>query len=229
MQPEIQMTSQAASVSLSTHKVLRNTYMMLGLTMIPTVIGAMMGVNMNFSFMAQHPFMGMIGMLAVMFGLFWGISHNRDSGVGVALLLALTFFMGIMLGPILQVALHLKNGAQLVALSAGGTGVIFLSLAGFATVTRKDFSFLGNFLFIGLILLIIASLANMFFAVPAASLAISAIAVLIFSGYILFDVSQIVHGGQTNYVMATLALYLDIYNLFVNLLSLLMALSGERD
>jgi modulator of FtsH protease len=229
MQPEIQMTSQASSLSLSTHKVLRNTYMMLGLTMIPTVIGAVMGINMNFTFMAQHPFMGMLGMLAVMFGLFWGIAKNRDSGVGVALLLALTFFMGIMLGPILQAALHLKNGAQLVGLSAGGTGVIFLSLAGYATVTRKDFSFLGNFLFVGLILLIIASLANMFFAVPAASLAISAVAILIFSGYILFDVSQIVHGGQTNYVMATLALYLDIYNLFVNLLSLLMALSGNRD
>jgi len=120
-------------------------------------------------------------MLAVMFGLFWGISKNRDSGVGVALLLALTFFMGLMLGPILQVALHLKNGAQLVAMAAGGTGVIFFSLAGIATVTKKDFSFLGNFLFVGLILLIIASLANMFFAVPAASLAISAIAVLIFS------------------------------------------------
>lgn len=229
MQPEMQMTSQTAELSLSTHKVLRNTYMMLGLTMIPTVIGAMMGVSMNFSFMAQHPFMGMIGMLAVMFGLFWGISKNRDSGVGVALLLALTFFMGLMLGPILQVALHLKNGAQLVTMAAGGTGVIFFTLAGIATVTKKDFSFLGNFLFVGLILLIIASLANMFFAVPAASLAISAIAVLIFSGYILFDVSQIVHGGQTNYIMATLALYLDIYNLFVNLLSLLMSLTGERD
>ena len=228
MQPEMHMTSQTAELSL-THKALRNTYMMLGLTMIPTVIGAMMGVNLNFSFMAQHPFMGMIGMLAVMFGLFWGITKNRDSGVGVALLLALTFFMGIMLGPILQVALHLKNGAQLVTMAAGGTGVIFFSLAGIATVTKKDFGFLQNFLFVGLILLIIASLANMFFAVPAASLAISAIAVLIFSGYILFDVSQIVHGGQTNYVMATLALYLDIYNLFVNLLSLLMALSGERD
>jgi FtsH-binding integral membrane protein len=203
--------------------------MMLGLTMIPTVIGAMMGVSMNFAFLAQHPIMGTIAMLAVMFGLFWGISKNRNSGLGVALLLALTFFMGLMLGPILQVALHLKNGAQLVTLAAGGTGVIFFSLAGIATVTKKDFSFLGNFLFVGLILLIIASLANMFFAVPAAALAISAIAVLIFSGYILYDVSQIVHGGETNYVMATLALYLDIYNLFVNLLQLLMALSGERD
>jgi FtsH-binding integral membrane protein len=229
MQPELQMTTQTAGLSLSTHKVLRNTYMMLGLTMIPTVIGAVIGMSMNFSFMAQSPIMGAVVMLAVMFGLFWGISKNRDSGVGVALLLALTFFMGLMLGPILQVALHLKNGAQLVGLAAGGTGVIFLALASYATVSKKDFSFLGNFLFVGLILLIIASLANMFFQVPAAALAISSIAVLIFSGFILFDVSRIVQGGETNYIMATLALYLDIYNLFVNLLQLLMALSGERD
>ena len=229
MQPELQMSSQTAGLSLSTHKVLRNTYMLLGLSMIPTVIGAMIGMSMNFSFMAQSPILGMVVMLAVMFGLFWGISKNRDSGVGVALLLALTFFMGVMLGPILQVALHLKNGAQLVGLAAGGTGVIFFALASYATISKKDFSFLGNFLFVGLILLILASLANMFFQVPAAALAISSVAVLIFSGFILFDVSRIVQGGETNYVMATLALYLDIYNLFVNLLQLLMALSGERD
>jgi modulator of FtsH protease len=228
-QPELQVASRSAELAYSTNKVLRNTYLMLGLTMIPTVIGATVGTSMNFAFMAQHPIMAMVGMLAVMFGLFWGISANRNSGVGVLLLLALTFFMGLMLGPILQVALHFRNGAQLVSMAAGGTGVIFFSLAGIATVTKKDFSFLGKFLFIGLVLLVIASIANMFFAVPAAALTISAIAVLIFSGYILYDVSQIVHGGETNYVMATLALYLDIYNLFVNLLQLLMALSGERD
>lgn len=229
MQPEIQMTSQSAQLALSTHKVLRNTYMMLGLTMIPTVIGAFVGISMNFSFLAQHPIIGAVGMLAVMFGLFMGIAANRNNGIGVALLLALTFFMGMMLGPILQVALHLRNGAQLVGMAAGGTGIIFFSLAGIATVTRKDFSFLGNFLLIGLIMLIIASLANLFFQVPVASLAISAIAIMIFSGYILFDVSRIIHGGETNYVMATLALYLDIYNIFVNLLNILMALMGERD
>ena len=231
MQPELQVIAgqQQGQLAVGTNKVLRNTYLMLGLTMIPTVIGAAIGTSMNFSFMAQHPIMGVIGMLAVMFGLFWGISANRNSGLGVALLLVLTFFMGLMLGPILQVALHLKNGAQVVGMAAGGTGVIFFGLAGVATVTKKDFSFLGNFLFVGLILLMIASLANLFFQVPAMALAISAIAVLIFSGYILFDVSQIVHGGETNYVMATLALYLDIYHLFVNLLQLLMALTGERD
>jgi modulator of FtsH protease len=167
--------------------------------------------------------------LAVMFGLFMGIAANRNNGIGIAMLLALTFFMGMMLGPILQVALHLRNGAQLVGMAAGGTGIIFFSLAGIATVTRKDFSFLGNFLMIGLVMLIIASLANLFFQVPVASLAISAVAIMIFSGYILYDVSRIIHGGETNYVMATLALYLDIYNIFVNLLNILMALTGQRD
>ena len=226
---DYQLTSSTSTVALGTHKVLRNTYMMLGLTMLPTVVGAFIGMSMNFSFMAQHPIMAMLGMLAVMIGLFMGISANRNSTLGVVLLLVLTGFMGLMLVPILQVALHLKNGGQIVSLAAGGTGIIFMSLAGIATVSKRDFSFLGNFLFIGLILLVIASLANLFFQVPAMALALSGVAVLIFSGYILYDVSRIVQGGETNYVMATLALYLDIYNLFVNLLSLLMALLGERD
>lgn len=229
MQPELRMTSQTTELALAANKVLRNTYMLLGLSMIPTVIGAVIGINLNFAFMAQSPILGFIVMLAVMFGLFWGISKNRDNGLGVALLLGLTFFMGLMLGPILQVALHLKNGAQLVGLAAGGTGAIFFGLATIATVTKKDFSFMGKFLFIGLILLIVAMIANIFLQIPVMQLTISAIAVLIFSGFILFDVSRVVTGGETNYVMATLAIYLDIYNLFVNLLSLLMALTGERD
>ena len=229
MQPELRMTSQTAELALAANKVLRNTYMLLGLSMIPTVIGAVIGINLNFAFMAQSPILGFIVMLAVMFGLFWGISKNRDNGLGVVLMLALTFFMGLMLGPILQVALHLRNGAQLVGIAAGGTGVIFFSLATIATVTKKDFSFMGKFLFIGLILLIVAMIANMFLQIPVMQLTISAIAVLIFSGFILFDVSRVVTGGETNYIMATLAIYLDIYNLFVNLLQLLMALSGERD
>ncbi|MBU1689853.1 MAG: Bax inhibitor-1/YccA family protein [Gammaproteobacteria bacterium] len=229
MQPELRMTSQTTELALAANKVLRNTYMLLGLSMVPTVIGAVIGINLNFSFMAQSPFMGFILMMAVMFGLFWGISKNRDNGLGVALLLGLTFFMGLMLGPILQAALHLRNGAQLVGMAAGGTGLIFFSLATIATVTKKDFSFMGKFLFIGLILLIVAMIANMFFQIPAMQLTISAIAVLIFSGFILYDVSRVVTGGETNYIMATLAIYLDIYNLFVHLLSLLMALTGERD
>ena len=229
MQTDYQLSTTTSAVALDTNKVLRNTYLLLGLTMLPTMVGALAGMNMNLAFMAQHPILATLGMLAVMMGLFMGIAANRNSVLGIVLLLVLTGFMGLMLGPVLQVALHLKNGAQLVGLAAGGTAVIFMSLAGLATVSKKDFSFLGNFLFIGLVLLIIASLANLFFQMPLLMVTISAVAVLIFSGFILFDVSRIVMGGETNYVMATLALYLDIYNLFLNLLQLLMALMGERD
>ncbi len=230
MQPDYQIAaSTTTALDAGAHKVLRNTYMLLGLTMVPTVIGAVAGMSMNFAWAAQHPIMFALGTLALMFGLFAGITANRNSALGVVLLLVLTGLMGVMLGPILQLALHLKNGGQLVTLAAGGTGIIFLTLAGIATTSKKDFSFLGNFLMVGIILLIVASLANLFFHIPALSLALSGVAVLLFSGFILFDVSRIVQGGETNYVMATLSIYLDIYNLFVNLLQLLMALMGERE
>ncbi|MEE9221887.1 MAG: Bax inhibitor-1 family protein, partial [Nitrosomonadaceae bacterium] len=173
--------------------------------------------------------MGPLVMLAVMLGLLFAVSATRNSIWGIVLLFGFTFVAGWWLGPMLQYALHFKNGAQLVGIAAGGTGVIFFTLAGIATVTRKDFGFMGNFLFVGLVLLIIASIANLFFAMPAASLSISAVAVLLFSGFILYDVSRIVNGGETNYVMATLGIYLSIYNLFISLLHLLLAFSGERD
>ena len=229
MEQQYLPATQIGAVATTQNKVLRNTYMMLALTMIPTIIGAFVGMSTNVSYMAQHPIIATLMMFGVMMGLMFGVSATRNSGWGVALLLAFTFVAGFFLGPILQVALHLKNGAQLVGMAAGGTGIIFFSLATLATVTKKDFSFMGKFLFIGLLLLIVASLANMFFQVPALALTISAIAVLIFSAYILYDISQIVNGGETNYVMATMSLYLDIYNIFINLLNLLMAFSGERD
>ncbi|HSS46510.1 MAG TPA: Bax inhibitor-1/YccA family protein [Burkholderiales bacterium] len=229
MQQDIQISAQTTQLALTQHKVLRNTYMMLGLTMIPTVIGALVGTTSNFSFLAQYPIMGPLLMLAAMFGLMFAVSAARNSIWGVVLLLAFTFVMGWWLGPMLQYALHFRNGGQLVGMAAGGTGVIFFTLAGIATVTRKDFSFMGKFLLVGLVLLVIASIANLFFQVPAASLTISAIAVLLFSGYILYDISQIVHGGETNYIMATLKIFLDIYNIFVNLLYLLLAITGQRD
>jgi len=231
MQPQFDLSGYNASATLdvSRNKVLRNTYMMLGLTMIPTVIGALVGMTMNFGFMAASPILSAVVMLAIMMGLFFAISAMRNSAMGVVLLLVLTGFMGLMLGPVLQVALHLKNGGEIITLAAGGTGAIFLTLAGIATVTKKDFSFMGKFLMIGIVLLIVASLANLFFQIPALALTLSAAAVLLFSGFILFDVSRVVNGGETNYVMATLAIYLDIYNLFVNLLQLLMALLGQRE
>ena len=222
-------TTGGAVLASDAHKVLRNTYLLLALSMVPTVIGAFIGVNLDFSFMAQHPFIGALGMLAVAWGLMWAIAKNRDNGLGVMLLLGFTLFMGVILGPILQVALHLSNGLQLISLAAGGTGIIFFTLAGIVTVTKKDFSFMGQFLMIGAVLLLIGFLANAFFQIPALSLAMSGIAILVFSGFILYDVSKIIHGGETNYIMATLGLYLDIYNIFVNLLNILMMLSGRRD
>jgi FtsH-binding integral membrane protein len=226
---QYQTIAQTGTIATTQNKVLRNTYMMLALTMIPTIMGAFIGTSMNLSFMAASPIMSALLMFGVMMGMLFAVSALRNSVWGIAALLGFTFVAGVFLGPILQVALHLKNGAQLIGMAAGGTGIIFFSLATIATVTKKDFSFMGKFLFIGLILLIVASLANMFFQIPALSLTISSIAVLIFSAYILFDVSRVVNGGETNYVMATLGLYMNIYNLFINLLQLLMAFAGERD
>ena len=226
---QTQTISHVGTLATAQNKVLRNTYMMLALTMIPTVIGALVGMSTNFSIMAESPIMFTLLMFGTMIGLMFAVNALRNSVWGIAALLGFTFVAGVFLGPILQVALQLRNGAELVGMAAGGTGIIFFSLATLATVTKKDFSFMGKFLFIGLVLLIIASLANLFFQVPAMSLTISSIAVMIFSAYILYDVSRIVHGGETNYVMATLGLFLSIYNLFIHLLNLLMAFAGERD
>ncbi len=220
---------RSESAELAVNKVLRNTYALLGLTMIPTVLGAFIGISMNFSFAQQHPFIFAIGAMAVMYGMFAAISANRNSSFGVVLLLGLTFLLGLLLGPILQHALHLSNGGQIVGLAAGGTGIILLTLASIATTTKKDFSFMGKFLLVGIILLIVASLANIFLQIPAMTLALSAIGVILFSGFILYDVSRIVNGGETNYVMATLSLYMSIYNLFTSLLQLLMGLMGGDD
>lgn len=229
MQPELQYPAQGAGLVVEQNKVLRNTYMLLGLSMIPTVIGAWVGVNTNFAWLAQYPIAGPLLMLAVMIGSMFAISALRDSMWGVAAMLAFTFLMGWWLGPMLQYALHFRNGAQLIGLAGGATGAIFIGLASYVTVTKKDFSFLGKFLFVGLILLVLGAVANLLFQVPAASLTISAVAVVLFAGYILYDVSQIVNGGETNYVMATLKIYIDIYNIFVHLLNLLLAFAGNRD
>ncbi|WP_028456167.1 Bax inhibitor-1/YccA family protein [Chitinilyticum litopenaei] len=208
------------------NKVLRNTYAMLALTMIPTAIGAVLGINLEFR---MSGWVGMLVFFGVAFGSFYAIEKTKNSPLGVFLLLAFTGFMGFWLSQILQVALSFSNGAQLIGTAAVGTAAIFFTLAAIATVTKKDFSFLGKFLFIGLVMVILAAIANVFFAIPALSLAISAACVLIFSLYILYDVSNIVNGGETNYVSATLGLYLNIYNLFTSLLHLLMAFTGERD
>lgn len=227
--PELRLPAQSTQIALGQHRVLRNTYLLLALSMVPTMVGALIGVNLQLAFMATNPIISSLLFLAGAFGFFYAIERTKNSGLGVLLLLAFTFFMGLWLSQILQVALSFRNGAQIIGLAAGGTAVIFFTLAGIATVTRKDFSFMSRFLTVGAVLFLIAIVANLFFQVPAVSLTISAIAILLFSGFILYDVSRVIHGGETNYVSATLALYLNIYNLFASLLHLLLAFTGERE
>lgn len=232
--PEVMERGGAAAGSiplpLSENAVLRNTYWLLALTMLPTIVGAWVGMQLNFfAFFKASPIMAPLVMLGVMMGSLFLVTALRNSVWGVVALFGFTFIAGVALTPILTVALNLRNGGQLIGLAGAMTAVIFFSLAAVATITKKDFSFMGKFLFVGLILLIVAMIANIFLQIPAFSVALSAIAVLIFSAYILYDVSRIVHGGETNYVMATMGLYLNIYNLFTSLLHILMAFSGQRD
>lgn len=209
------------------HAVLRNTYWLLALSMVPTIFGAVLGVGLQLPLGG-----GMMSLLflAVAFGFIWGIEKNKDSGVGVALLLGFTFFMGLMLTPILSFTLRAyTNGAFLIMTAFGGTATVFAVLATVATVSKRDFSGMGTWLFAGVVVLMLASLANIFLNIPAMSLVISVIAVVIFSAYILYDVQQIINGGETNYIRATLSIYLDVYNVFVNLLRLLGIFGGSRD
>ena len=212
------------------NRVLRNTYWLLALSMLPTIAGAWAGMQFNFiRLFAAAPIMTPLLMLAVMIGSLFVVTRLRNSAWGVPALFGFTFIAGAMLTPILTVAAQFRNGGQLVALAGGMTAVIFFAMAAIATVTKRDFSFLGKFLFVGLILLIVASVVNLFLAVPALTVTISAIGVLIFSMYILFDIGNIVRGGETNYITATLSLFLDIYNIFISLLNLLLAFTGQRD
>ena len=222
--------AQDRTVAVEPNRVLRNTYWLLALSMLPTVAGALVGMSLNFIALFQAaPIMTPLLMFGVMIGSLFVVTALRDSAWGVVALLGFTFIAGLMLTPILTVAAGFRNGGQLVALAGGMTGAIFFGMATLATVSKRDFSFLGKFLFIGMILLIVASLANLFFAVPAVSLTISAIAVMIFSLYLLYDINRIVRGGETNYVTATLGVFLSLYNIFVSLLHLLLAFSGQRD
>lgn len=223
-----QVLGREGSLATTQNKVLRNTYMMLGLTMIPTVIGAVMGMGMNFSIIAMHPFMAFGAFMLVTIGMQMAISANRNSSIGVVLLFAYTFLLGLMMGPILQHAANLQNGAQLVGLAAGSTGLIFLTMAAIGATTKKDFSYMGKFLSIGIMVAFIAIIANMVFKLPAFSIAISSIFVLISSAYIMYEVNQIVRGGETNYVMATLSLFISIYNIFTSLLHILMSFGGRE-
>ncbi len=218
----------SGQIAVGQNRVLRNTYLLLALTMVPTVIGALLGMRTG-GLIMQHPIMSSLLMIGAVIALQFGIAANRNSGLGVVLLLGMTLLLGWWLGPLLTIALSLRNGPQLVGLAAGGTGVIFFAMATIATTTRRDFSFMGKFLFVGMIVLLLAIVANMFLQIPALALTISALVVVVFSLFLLHDVSRIVNGGETNYVMAATGVYMSLFNIFANLLQLLMALSGERD
>ncbi len=237
MQPKTQPGADGFRQSLRTsqsqasarQRVLRNTYLLLALSFIPTGIGALIGMNLNFGILRSNPILGSLAFLAIVYGMFYAIEKNRDSGVGVALLLGLTLFLGVMLAPLLQTALGLRNGGQLVALAAAGTAIVFFTMAGIGATTRRNLSFIGNFLVIGCIVAMLAVVANIFFSSPALHLTVCGVFVLLSSMIILFQVNQIVQGGETNYVSATLTLYMSVYNLFASLLQILMALTGQRD
>ncbi len=212
----------------SAQRVLRNTYLLLALTMVPTVIGAAVGIQLAPAMMAS-PIITVVLMLGSVIGLQFGIAHYRNSGIGVALLLLMTGLVGVFLGPLLNVALSMRNGMHLVGYAAVGTGAIFLAMGTIATTTKRDFSFMGKFLFVGMIALLVAMLANMFLQIPALALTISTLVIVVFSLFLLYDLNRIVRGGETNYVMATTGVYLSLLNIFSSLLHLLLALSGDRD
>ena len=209
------------------NRVLRNTYALLALSLVPTVIGAWLGVQLKFSFMAGNPFIGFLLFLGIAFGFFYAIEKTKNSGWGVAVLLGFTFFMGLMLSRLVGNVLGLNNGGTLVATAFGGTAIIFFAMATLAGTIKRDLSGMGKFLMIGVLLLIVAAVGNIFLQLPALMLTIMVLAIGIFSALLLYDVNRIITGGETNYISATLAIYLDVYNIFANLLALLGFTSSD--
>ena len=221
MQEKAVFQSTATAPAVEVSKVLRNTYMLLGLTLLNSALFSGLAMAME---LGRGAALGLsLGGLAMLFV----VNATANSGKGLIATFVFTALMGAALGPMLNAYLALPNGPELVMQALGGTALVFFGLSAYALTTRKDFSFLGGFLMVGLLVVVGASIANIFFQVPAVSLAISAAAVFIMSALILFDTSRIIHGGETNYIRATIALYLDIYNLFVHLLHLLGVFSGD--
>ncbi len=219
-----------ASSQATQNRVLRNTYWLLALSLVPTVLGAMVGLTTGINaVMSASPGMSVVVFLVGAFGLMFLVERNKNNSLGVALLLAFTFFMGLMLSRLVGHILGFSNGAQLIMLAFGGTAVVFGAMASVASTTKRDFSHWQKFLFIGVILLIVASVANIFLQIPALVLTVSVLAIGIFSAFLLVDLQRIIRGGETNYISATLAVYLDLYNIFANLLMLLGIFGGDRE
>ena len=207
--------------AISSNKVLKNTYMLLGMTLLFSAGTA--GVSMAMGL----PQGAALILMLVGFGLLFVVNRTADSSKGLIAIFAFTGVMGASIGPMLSYYLSMPNGPALVMQALGGTALVFFGLSAYALTTRKDFSFMGGFLMVGLLVAVVAMVANIFLHIPALSLTISAAMVMIMSGLILFDTSRIINGGETNYIRATVSLYLNIYNLFIHLLSLLTAFSGD--
>ncbi len=215
-------TARTQTAVLATNKVIRNTYTLLSMTLLFSALTA--GVSM----MLNLPHPGILLTLGGYFGLLFLTAKFRNSTLGLAFVFALTGFMGYTLGPILNAYLALPNGAQVVMTAMGATGAIFLGLSGYALVSRRDFSFMGGFLMMGILVAFLAGLGAVFFEMPGLSLAVSSMFVLLMAGLILYETSNIIHGGETNYIMATVTLYVSIFNLFTSLLHLLGFMNGEE-
>ena len=218
-----------AGYGVDTHKVLRNTYWLLALSMVPTVLGAWIGVQTGV-FAHMSPMMSLLVFFGGAFGLMFGVQKFKDSSVGVFMLLGFTFFMGLMLSRLLGAVLGgYSNGSSLIMTAFGGTAGVFFGMATLATVVKRDLSGMARFLMIGVMIAIVASVVNIFVQSSAAMLAISTAMTVVFSLFVMVDVKRVIDGGETNYIMATLAIYLDLYNVFQNMLMLLTSLSGDRD
>jgi len=220
--PTMITASQGKSSTFATNKVIRNTYTLLSMTLLFSALTA--GVSMTLNL--PHP--GLLLTLGGYFGLLFATSRFRNSALGLAFVFALTGFMGYTLGPILNAYLAMPNGSQVVMTAMGGTGAIFLGLSGYALTTRKDFSFMGGFLIVGILVAFMAGLGAVFFEMPGLSLAVSSMFVLLMAGLILYETSNIIHGGETNYIMATVTLFVAIFNLFTSLLHLLGFMNGNE-
>ncbi len=221
MQSNMNFQTASQSSAIEINKVLKNTYMLLSMTLAFSAVTAGVSMAMNLSHITA------IVMMVVAFGLMFVVNKKAEQASGIYWIFAFTGLMGASLGPMLNMYAAMPNGSSLIMQALGGTALIFFALSGYALTSKKDFSFMGGFLMVGLIVTIVAMLANMFFQIPALSLAISAAVIMIMSGLILYDTSRIINGGERNYIRATISLYLNIYNIFVHLLHLLGVFGGD--
>ncbi len=236
MQPETQnqqpvFTGNTGAISQQ-NSVLRSTYLLLAVSLIPTIVGAALGTSVfNIAGLMRGvgPIIASIAVIAIFYGWIYMIEKNKNSSLGLYLLLGFTFFMGLLMGPLLQKTMGLRNGGQLVMMAAGGTAGVFFILSGIAANAKRDFSFLNKFIMVGVIVAMLAVVANIFLQVPALTLALSGVFIILSSAIILWQINDIVRGGETNYISATLTLYVSIYNIFTSLLQILGIVGGDRD